>query len=71
MNKLNLKFGKNFITSKNIIIQIINIMKINKNDNFIEIGFGKGHFTEEIAKKCKSISAIEIDRDLKILPIID
>lgn len=64
MNKLDLKNGQNFITSKNNINQIINNIQIYENDIFIEIGMGKGHFTRLLSKKCKKVFAIEIDKDL-------
>ena len=37
---------------------------LNTNDNIIEIGSGKGHFTFELAKRCNYVTAIEIDPKL-------
>ena len=42
--------GQNFLTDKNIINKIINIVPLNKK-NIVEIGPGKGALTEEILKK--------------------
>ena len=56
--------GQNFLTDKNIIKKIINLIEI-KDRNVIEIGPGEGALTEEILKKKpKSISIIEKDFDL-------
>tara|TARA_Y100000591_G_scaffold298193_1_gene289807 strand:+ start:9405 stop:10187 length:783 start_codon:yes stop_codon:yes gene_type:complete len=56
--------GQNFLTDKNIIKKIINLVEI-KNKDIIEIGPGKGALTEEILKKNpKSLSLIEKDNNL-------
>ena len=56
--------GQNFLTDKNIIKKIINIIDIG-NKNIIEIGSGKGALTNEIIKKKpKSLSIIEKDFNL-------
>lgn len=53
--------GQNFLTDKNIINKIINIVPLNKK-NIVEIGPGKGALTEEILKK-KPNSLILIEKD--------
>ena len=56
--------GQNFLTDKNIIKKIINLIEI-KNKDIIEIGPGEGALTEEILKKKpKSLSIIEKDFNL-------
>ena len=56
--------GQNFLTDKNIIKKIINLIEI-KNKDIIEIGPGEGDLTEEILKKKpKSLSIIEKDFNL-------
>ncbi|MGH2245703.1 rRNA adenine N-6-methyltransferase family protein, partial [Enterococcus faecalis] len=37
---------------------------INKQDNVIEIGSGKRHFTKELVKMSRWVDSIEIDDDL-------
>lgn len=63
MNK-NIKDSQNFITSKHHINEILRNVHLNTNDNIIEIGSGKGHFTFELAKRCNYVTAIEIDPKL-------
>ena len=56
--------GQNFLTDKNIIKKIINLIEV-KNRNIIEIGPGEGALTEVILEKNpKSISIIEKDFEL-------
>lgn len=64
MNKKNIKDSQNFITSKHHINEILRNVHLNTNDNIIEIGSGKGHFTFELAKRCNYVTAIEIDPKL-------
>ena len=42
--------GQNFLVDKNIIVKIVNILKL-KNKNILEIGPGTGNLTEEILKR--------------------
>ena len=44
--------------------EILNHTNINKQDNVIEIGSGKGHFTKELVKMSRWVDSIEIDEDL-------
>jgi len=53
--------SQNFLTSYKIINRIICRTTLNKNDHVIEIGPGKGHTTGFLIKKCRKVSAIEID----------
>ncbi|MCK0473896.1 23S rRNA (adenine(2058)-N(6))-methyltransferase Erm(A) [Halalkalibacter sp. APA_J-10(15)] len=64
MNQKNPKDTQNFITSKKHVKEILNLTNINKLDNVIEIGSGKGHFTKELVKMSRSVTAIEIDENL-------
>lgn len=64
MNQKNPKYTQNFITSKKHVKEILNQTNINKQDNVIEIGSGKGHFTKELVKMSRSVTAIEIDKNL-------
>ena len=69
MNKSSLlkpkkKWGQHFITDKNTIKKIINLIGPLKNTNILEIGPGKGALTLPLSKIVKSITAIEIDENL-------
>lgn len=56
--------SQNFLTSQATINRLINIAGIKKSDYIIEIGPGKGHITNILLKKCRNLSAIEIDENL-------
>lgn len=64
MNRINIKYSQNFITSKRNINKILKNINLNEEDNVFEIGSGKGHTTLELAKICNHVTAIEIDPDL-------
>lgn len=64
MNRKNPKDTQNFITSKKHVKEILDRTNICKQDNVIEIGSGKGHFTKELVKMSRSVTAIEIDENL-------
>ncbi|OEH53920.1 SAM-dependent methyltransferase [Oceanobacillus sp. E9] len=64
MNRKNPKDTQNFITSKKYVREILGRTNICKQDNVIEIGLGKGHFTKELVKMSRSVTGIEIDEDL-------
>ncbi|SJZ68896.1 Dimethyladenosine transferase (rRNA methylation) [Globicatella sulfidifaciens DSM 15739] len=64
MNKKEIKFSQNFITSKRHINKIMSNLELNRNDNVFEIGSGKGHFTLELVQKCNYVTAIEIDSNI-------
>ena len=58
------KFSQNFLTDKNILIKISNLIQ-KENLNIIEIGPGDGRLTEYIIKKKpKKLTLIEKDSDL-------
>ena len=55
--------GQNFLTDRNIIIKIVNIGSISKEDTVLEIGPGYGSLTKEIIKhNPKKIFAVEKDK---------
>tara|TARA_B100001939_G_C16854426_1_gene578952 strand:- start:246 stop:1031 length:786 start_codon:yes stop_codon:yes gene_type:complete len=56
--------GQNFLVDRNIIVKIVNILKL-KNKNILEIGPGTGNLTEEILKKSpKKVLVVEKDDSL-------
>lgn len=58
------KLGQNFLNNKTIIKQIIDFANLSVNDFVLEVGPGKGILTEELAKVCKKVMSVEIDRNL-------
>ncbi|MGL6064771.1 MAG: 16S rRNA (adenine(1518)-N(6)/adenine(1519)-N(6))-dimethyltransferase RsmA [Fusobacteriaceae bacterium] len=60
------KFGQNFLTNQNEVLE--NIMKVSgveSEDVIIEIGPGEGALTELLLKKAKKVYCFEIDTDLE------
>ena len=58
------RFGQNFLIDDQVINQIITTIAPKNDDNFIEIGPGKGALTFPIAEYLDHLNVIEIDRDL-------
>ncbi|AHI53398.1 16S rRNA (adenine(1518)-N(6)/adenine(1519)-N(6))-dimethyltransferase RsmA [Spiroplasma culicicola] len=59
------KFGQNFISDKNLINKIINILDQDEKHLIIEIGPGRGALTKELVKRFEKVIAIEIDKDME------
>lgn len=59
--------GQNFLTDLNIINKILKAAAIDKQDNLLEIGPGRGALTELLAERCRHLVAVEFDRDLAAL----
>lgn len=58
------KFGQNFLIDKNILNKISKLIQ-SENLNILEIGPGDGQLTDKIiSKKPKSLTLVEIDKDL-------
>jgi len=58
------KLGQNFLKDKEVVKKIIESANLTADDIVLEIGPGKGILTEELAKACKKVIAIEIDKNL-------
>ncbi len=56
---------QHFLTNIDVVKASIKAAELNKKDIVLEIGPGKGILTQELAKKCKEVIAIEIDESLK------
>ena len=56
--------SQNFLTGAKIIRRLLRKTSINSQDHIIEIGPGKGHITGVLLRRCKKVSAIEIDKSL-------
>lgn len=61
-----IQFSQNFIKSRAFAGHLVSLCKFNNADTVIEIGPGKGIFTQFIATKAKSVVAIEKDPKLAI-----
>lgn len=62
------KFGQNFLVDNNILEKIVEAADIGEDDCVVEIGPGIGTMTQHLAKKAKSVIAVEIDKNL--IPIL-
>ena len=63
--KFKKSFGQNFLQDKNIIHQIVDKTKIEKNSLIIEVGPGSGALTSELAKVSSNVLSYEIDTRLE------
>lgn len=60
------KYGQNFLTDeKEILEKIMEVSKVNSDDEIIEIGPGEGALTSFLLAKAKKVVNFEIDRDLE------
>ena len=59
--KEKLENSQNFLHSSQLVCQLIEKSNIEKEDVIIEIGPGKGIITEQLAKRCSKVYAIEYD----------
>lgn len=62
--KFNKNLGQNFLIDQNILDKIVEGAELDSDDCVIEIGPGIGTLTQEMAKHCKRVIAIEIDDTL-------
>lgn len=67
--KFNKNFGQNFLINEEVLEKTIGAMNLNRDSWVIEIGPGIGTLTQEMAKRCKRVAAIEIDD--KLIPVLD
>lgn len=58
------RFGQHFLTDPAVIDAIIRAIAVTSDDVVVEIGPGPGAITGPLAKRCKHLHAIELDRDL-------
>lgn len=64
------KWGQNFLVDNNLLEKIIKTIKVNNQENVLEIGPGQGALSEKIVDVAKSLSMVEIDPDLiKVLQV--
>lgn len=67
-HKARKRFGQHFLHDQHIIQRIIQAINPQPGDRLIEIGPGQGALTLPLLKRCKQLTAIELDRDL--IPIL-
>ncbi len=60
--------GQNFITDEALFSQLVDLSNVGEGDAVLEIGAGAGGMTKELARRCRSVTAIEVDGTL--LPIL-
>lgn len=53
--------SQNFLTSSRTIQRLVHRTNLCRDDHVIEIGPGKGHVTEVLARTCGRVTAVEID----------
>ena len=59
------QYHQHWCIDSQVITALITAAEIQKNDVILEIGPGQGILTQELAKTCKKVIAVEIDLDLK------
>ncbi len=60
--------GQNFITDEALFAQLVDLSNVGEGDAVLEIGAGAGGMTKELARRCRRVTAIEVDGAL--LPIL-
>lgn len=63
-HKARKRFGQNFLQDVGVIDRIINAMRLNADDNVVEIGPGLGALTLPLTQQLNTLQVVEIDRDL-------
>lgn len=63
------RFGQHFLHENFIIDKIVSVISPRKTDHMIEIGPGLGALTERLLPHLKSLTVIELDRDL--IPLLE
>ena len=58
------RFGQNFLHDTGVIAQIVESIRLKRDDNLLEIGPGLGALTEPLLASVDGMAVIELDRDL-------
>lgn len=58
------RFGQNFLHDTSIISRIVDSIRLEFDDNLLEIGPGLGALTEPLLRQVKGMTVIELDSDL-------
>jgi 16S rRNA (adenine1518-N6/adenine1519-N6)-dimethyltransferase len=59
------RLGQNFLIDRNVLIKIADSCAISPEQYLVEIGPGLGGLTQELAKRCRGVLAIEVDAGLE------
>ena len=63
-HKARKRFGQNFLHDTFYQHQIIDTLKVQTDDHWVEIGPGQGALTDHLIGKSQTLDAVELDRDL-------
>ena len=58
------RFGQNFLHDRSVIREIVESIRLERDDNLIEIGPGMGALTEPLLTEVDAMTVVELDRDL-------
>jgi len=58
------RFGQHFLHDRGVLERIVSAIDPRPDQSLVEIGPGRGALTELLASKCRTLDAVEIDRDL-------
>lgn len=58
------RFGQNFLHDTSVIREIVESIRLERDDNLIEIGPGMGALTEPLLAEVDAMTVVELDRDL-------
>lgn len=64
MHQARKRFGQHFLHDRNIVECILRAIDPKPGENLLEIGPGLGALTYPLLTRCKSLVAVELDRDL-------
>ena len=63
------RFGQHFLIDQNVIESILHAIDPQPGETIVEIGPGRGALTYPLLQRCKTLIAIELDRDL--VPLLE
>ncbi|MDH3859060.1 MAG: 16S rRNA (adenine(1518)-N(6)/adenine(1519)-N(6))-dimethyltransferase RsmA [Gammaproteobacteria bacterium] len=63
------RFGQHFLHDQNVIESILHAIDPQPGETIVEIGPGRGALTYPLLQRCKTLIAIELDRDL--VPLLE
>lgn len=58
------RFGQHWLTSNEVLTQMVSSADLVANDSVLEIGPGKGVLTEKLLARVERLVSVEVDRDL-------
>ncbi|MEQ8201478.1 MAG: 16S rRNA (adenine(1518)-N(6)/adenine(1519)-N(6))-dimethyltransferase RsmA [Syntrophomonadaceae bacterium] len=61
------RLGQNFLVDRNILVKIAESCDIDDQQYLLEIGPGLGGLTQELARRCRGVLAVELDTGLEPL----